>query len=65
MGEYRIIISDLAKQDIRETAEYIRNELQEPIIAERTTEAILEAIFTIEDKIPNKLPIKSNFANRN
>ena len=49
MGEYRVNISDLAKQDIRETASYIRNDLQEPTIAYKTTEAILDAIFTLED----------------
>ena len=49
MGEYRINISDSAKQDIQETAAYIRHDLQEPAIAEKTTEAILDAIFTLED----------------
>ena len=49
MGEYRVIISDSAKQDIRNTASYIKNDLQEPVIAERTTEAILDAILTLED----------------
>jgi len=39
----------LAKQDIRETAAYIRHNLQEPTIAEKNTEAILDAIFTLED----------------
>ena len=49
MGECDIIISSLAKQDIRATAAYIRYELLEPTIAEKTTEAILDAIFTLED----------------
>jgi plasmid stabilization system protein ParE len=49
MGDYRINISDLAKQDIRETAAYIKYDLQEPAIAEKITEAILDAIFTLED----------------
>ena len=49
MGEYRIIISDLAKQDIRDTASYIKYSLQEPVISERITEAILDAVFTLED----------------
>ena len=49
MGEYRVNISDLAKQDIRETVSYIRNDLQEPAVAERIAEAILDAIFSLED----------------
>ena len=49
MGEYNVGISDLAKQDIRNTASYIKHELLEPAIAEKTTEAILDAIFTLED----------------
>ena len=58
MGEYRINISDLAKQDIRETATYIRYDLQEPTIAEKATEAILDAIFTLED-----MPARIGLAN--
>ena len=54
MGEYRIIISDLAKQDIRDTASYIKYKLQEPAIAEKTIERILEAISTLED-IPTRI----------
>jgi plasmid stabilization system protein ParE len=49
MGEYRISISDLAKQDIREIAAYIRYDLQEPIIAEKTIKTVLDAIFTLEE----------------
>ena len=49
MGEYRVNISDLAKQDIRDIVSYIRYDLQEATIAERTAEAILDAIFTLED----------------
>jgi len=54
MGEYSIGISDLAKQDIRSTAEYIKYELLEPAIAENTTEAILDAISTLED-MPDRI----------
>ena len=48
MGEYDIVISDMAKQDIRDTAAYIRCELQEPAVAQQTSEAILDAILTLE-----------------
>ena len=54
MGEYSIGISDLAKQDIRSTAEYIKYELLEPAIVENTTEAILDAISTLED-MPDRI----------
>ena len=49
MGEYNVNISDLAKQDIRTIASYVEHNLQEPTIAVKTVEAILEAIFTLED----------------
>jgi len=48
MDEYSIKISDLAKQDIRDIAAHITQEFQEPGIAEKTTDAILDAIFTLE-----------------
>ena len=56
MGEYNVAISDLAKQDIRGVASYISNNLQEPIIAVNTTDAILDAIFTLED-MPARIPL--------
>ena len=49
MGEYKVEISDLAKQDIRDTVLYIKYALQEPATADRTIKAILDAIFTLED----------------
>ena len=49
MGDYKVNISDLAKQDIRDTASYIKYDLQEPVIAEKTIEVITDAIFTLED----------------
>ena len=49
MGEYRVVISDAAKQDILDTAAYITHTLMEPAIAEKTTEAIIDAIITLED----------------
>ena len=48
MGEYRIEISDSAKQDILDTAAYIKYNLLEPAIAVKTTEAILDAILTLK-----------------
>ena len=49
MGEYKVRISDLAKQDIRDTASYIMSDLQEPAIADKTIENMVDAIFTLED----------------
>jgi len=49
MDIYRISVSDLAKQDIKDVATHITYELQEPAIAMKTTNAILDAIFTLEE----------------
>ena len=49
MGEFRINITELAKKDILGIADYIENNLLEPSIAVKTTEAILDAILTLED----------------
>ena len=49
MDVYSVIISNLAKQDILQTSSYIKHELHEPSIAEEATEAILDAIYTLED----------------
>jgi len=49
MGAYNIRISDLANEDIRAIAAYIKHELNEFAIAEKTIEAILGAIVTLED----------------
>ena len=56
MGEYSIDISELAKQDITDIASYIRNDLQEPFIAENTANAILDAISTLDD-MPARVPL--------
>ena len=56
MENYRIKISDLAQQDIRNTAIYIRDELLEPEFAENVTEAILQGIFTLE-VMPARIPL--------
>ena len=54
MGEYRVNITDLAKQDITKTAAHITYEFQEPTIAVKTTDAILDAIFTLEE-MPDRI----------
>jgi len=54
MDEYRVNITDLAKQDIIETAAHITYEFQEPAIAVKTTDAILDAIFTLEE-MPDRI----------
>ena len=59
MVEYNVDISDLAKQDIRDIASYIRNDLQEPTIAVSTTDAILDAISTL-DNMPERIPLVNN-----
>ena len=49
MGEYSVSITDLAKQDIRRIASYIRNDLHEPEIAKQMAETIVDTIQTLED----------------
>ena len=49
MGEFNVNISDLAKRDVRNIAAYIWHDLHEPVTAEKTTTAILDAISTLED----------------
>ena len=56
MGKYSVNISDLAKQDIRGIASYIKNDLQEPSIAIKTTDAILDGISTLDD-MPTRIPL--------
>jgi len=51
---YRINITDAAKQDIRDIGKYITDEFQEPIVAEKTTDAVLDAIFTLE-QMPDRI----------
>ena len=54
MGEYRVQISDLAKRGIRNIVSYINTDLQEPAIAAKTADAILDAISTLKD-IPARI----------
>ncbi|MCL2223126.1 MAG: type II toxin-antitoxin system RelE/ParE family toxin [Oscillospiraceae bacterium] len=54
METYRIGITDLAKQDILDIATYITYELQEPTIAAKTVNVILDTIYTLE-KMPNRI----------
>ena len=56
MDEYKINISDSAKQDIRDTAAYISDELFESNFAENTTEAILDAISSL-NFMPARTPL--------
>jgi plasmid stabilization system protein ParE len=49
MDVYNVNITDLAKQDIRDIALYITTELHEPVISEKNTNAILDAILTLEE----------------
>jgi toxin ParE1/3/4 len=46
--KYRINITDSAKRDIGDVGKYIAEEIQEPVIAVNITEAILNAIMTLE-----------------
>jgi plasmid stabilization system protein ParE len=59
MDEYKIDISDYAKQDIRDMATYIRDELLEPAFADSTTEAVLSAISKL-DFMPARIPLVKN-----
>jgi plasmid stabilization system protein ParE len=54
MDTYRINITDTAKQDILSISAYISNELQEPAIAVKAVNAILDAIYTLEE-MPNRI----------
>ena len=54
MDKYKINISDLAKQDIMRMKEYISNDLLEPVIAVNTTDAVLDAITTLEE-MPDRI----------
>lgn len=49
MKEYRINISDLAKQDLISMVDYISNDLQEPIVAEKIVDMIIDTIFSLEE----------------
>jgi len=49
MDKYRIITSETAKQDLRDIASYIKNELQEPDIAIKTVDTIIDGICTLEE----------------
>ena len=49
MGDYKVYISGLAKQDMHDIASYIKYDLQEPAISEKTVDAIADAVFTLEN----------------
>jgi len=48
MEKYKIDISNTATQDIRGIFQYITNDLQEPITANKTVDTVIDAIFTLE-----------------
>ena len=54
MEVYRVNITDTAKQDIRDVGKHITDELQEPAIAVKTINAILDAIDTLE-QMPDRI----------
>ena len=54
MEAYSVNITDTAKQDIRDVGRHIADELQEPAIALRTINAILDAIDTL-DQMPDRI----------
>ena len=56
MVNYNVVISDLAKQDIRDTNTYINDQLLNPIAAANTTDAIIDAIFKLEN-MPKRVPL--------
>jgi len=56
MEVYQIDITDTAKQDIKEINNYIADELQEPVTAANTIDAILNAIDTLE-QIPERIAL--------
>jgi plasmid stabilization system protein ParE len=56
MEKYRINITEVAKIDIKEISSYIANEFLEPVTAENTTNAILDAIITLE-QMPDRIAL--------
>ena len=56
MDVYKVNITDTAKQDIRDVGRHIADELQEPAIAAKTTNAIIDAIETLE-QMPDRISL--------
>ncbi|MCL2426655.1 MAG: type II toxin-antitoxin system RelE/ParE family toxin [Oscillospiraceae bacterium] len=56
MEQFRIIIADLAKQDIRDIRVHIANELQEPVVADEIVNEILDATLTLEE-MPERIAL--------
>jgi len=56
MKVYGINITNIAKQDIRDIKSYITNELHEPVTAVNISNAILDAIVTLE-QIPDRVAL--------
>ena len=58
MDNYDIIISDLAKRDIRSISSYIKYDLHEPAIAKTLIDTIIDGIFSLSD-----MPSRINLVN--
>ena len=56
MDVYKVSITEAAKQDIKGVGRHIADELQEPAIAVKTTNAILDAIETLE-QMPERISL--------
>ena len=56
MEVFKINITDIAKQDIRDIINYITNELHEPVVATNIINAILDAIETLE-QMPDRIAL--------
>jgi len=53
---YKINITDTAKQDIRDIGKHIADEFHEPVISVNITNAILDAIETLE-QMPDRISL--------
>jgi len=56
MRVYKINISDVAKQDIKDIGKYITDELIEPLVAINITNEILDSIETLE-QMPDRIAL--------
>ena len=56
MRVYKINISDVAKQDIKDIGKYITGELIEPLVAINITNEILDSIETLE-QMPDRIAL--------
>ena len=56
MEVYKINITDTAKQDIRGIGKHIADEFHEPVLSVKITNAILDAIETLE-QMPDRIAL--------